>query len=227
MAAFKLPRLKANLAIVDGKGRPLDYFLRLFNIEFAQRIEQNETSQDEAIEAIQALIEQVQINTIATQAAQQAANDAQATADAGTPGTKSGAATDPSVIVSPSVWSQGPQVDLTGVVAGNLTIQGSGPQQDEDVILTGGKGSGQFSFRIVEIISGVETVVFSGPFTATNTDYSVGPATIANTSSGSVSSFSSFRTSTGSVSYRIDATSTTSRRSLNELLLYIYVRRAA
>lgn len=39
MAAFKLPRLKANLAIVDGKGLPLGYFLRLFNIELAERIE--------------------------------------------------------------------------------------------------------------------------------------------------------------------------------------------
>lgn len=39
MAAFKLPRLKANLAIVDGKGLPLAYFLRLFNIELAERIE--------------------------------------------------------------------------------------------------------------------------------------------------------------------------------------------
>lgn len=39
MAAFKLPRLKANLAIVDSKGLPLGYFLRLFNIELAERIE--------------------------------------------------------------------------------------------------------------------------------------------------------------------------------------------
>lgn len=47
MAAFKLPRLKANLAIVDSKGQPLGYFLRLFNIELAQRLESAVTGIEE------------------------------------------------------------------------------------------------------------------------------------------------------------------------------------
>lgn len=47
MASFKLPRLKANLAIVDGQGRPLGYFLRLFNIELAERIETSITDLSE------------------------------------------------------------------------------------------------------------------------------------------------------------------------------------
>ena len=49
MAMFKLPRLKANLPIVDGKGNPRDYFLRFWNIEVAPRIEQQESSQDEIL----------------------------------------------------------------------------------------------------------------------------------------------------------------------------------
>lgn len=55
MAMFKLPRLKANLALVNSKGNPLDYFLRFWNIEVAPRIEQQEASQDELIMQIQAV----------------------------------------------------------------------------------------------------------------------------------------------------------------------------
>lgn len=58
MAMFKLPRLKANLPIVDGKGNPRDYFLRFWNIEVAPRIEQQESSQDEILAQIQAVQEE-------------------------------------------------------------------------------------------------------------------------------------------------------------------------
>ena len=58
MAMFKLPRLKANLPIVDGKGNPRDYFLRFWNIEVAPRIEQQEAGQDEILAQIQAVQEE-------------------------------------------------------------------------------------------------------------------------------------------------------------------------
>lgn len=67
MASFKLPRLKANLAVVNSKGQPLDYFLRLFNIETAQRLETIINDQQALLDAIIA--------------AQAAADAAQATAD--------------------------------------------------------------------------------------------------------------------------------------------------
>lgn len=224
--AFKLPRLKANLAIVSGQGKPLDYFLRFWNIDVAPVIERQESSQADSIAAIQEIVSQLQANSVATQAAQQAANDAQATADAATAGnTRSGAATNPSVFVSTGVWAEGPRVDLTGVVAGLLTISGSGPQQDGDVTMSGGKGTATFNFRIVEIIGMSETTVFTGSFTGTNTGFGLEPVTISNTSAGSVSTFSSSRTSTGDVSYRIDAISPGSR-GLSDLLLYLFVRRA-
>lgn len=76
MAAFKLPRLKANLAIVNGKGWPTDYFLRLFNIELAQRIEQNETEQNEILARLVAAEE-------AAAAAQATADEALAAAESG------------------------------------------------------------------------------------------------------------------------------------------------
>ena len=227
MASFRLPRLKANLAIVSSRGTPLDYFLRFWNIDVAPKIEQQEANQTETIDAIQEIITQIQANMVATQAAQQAANEAQATADAAAPGgTKSGASTDPSVVVEQGVWAEGPRVDLTGVSAGILTIQGSGPQQDDDVTMSGGKGSGNFLFRIVEIVGVTEEVVYVGGFTGTNAAYGSLSATISNTSSGEVASFSSNRTSTGAVSYRIDA-SASSSRTITDLLLYIYVRRSA
>lgn len=58
MAMFKLPRLKSNLPIVDGKGNPRDFFLRFWNIEVAPRIEQQEAGQDEILAQIQAVQEE-------------------------------------------------------------------------------------------------------------------------------------------------------------------------
>ena len=74
MAAFKLPRLKSNLAIVNGQGRPTDFFLRLFNIDMAQRLETIINDQQAIIDAIVAAQQ-------AAQAAQDAADAAQDTAD--------------------------------------------------------------------------------------------------------------------------------------------------
>lgn len=68
MAVLKLPRLKANLAIVNGQGKPTDFFLRLFNLDFAQRLEVVINEQQDLIDQIIA--------------AQAAADAAQATADA-------------------------------------------------------------------------------------------------------------------------------------------------
>lgn len=79
MAAFKLPRLKSNLAIVNSQGRPTDFFLRLFNIDMAQRLETIINDQQAIIDAIVAA-------QAAAQAAQDAADAAQATADAAATG---------------------------------------------------------------------------------------------------------------------------------------------
>ncbi len=75
MAMFKLPRLKANLPIVDGKGNPRDYFLRFWNIEVAPRIEQQESSQDALLAQIQAVQEE-QAEQLALIIAAQARADA-------------------------------------------------------------------------------------------------------------------------------------------------------
>lgn len=74
MPAFRLPRLKANLAIVNGQGKPLDYFLRFWNIEVAPRIEQQEANQDDLIAQIQA-VQQEQADQLALIIAAQARAD--------------------------------------------------------------------------------------------------------------------------------------------------------
>lgn len=224
MAGLKLPRLKANLAIVSNRGTPLDYFLRFWNIEVAPRIEKQEASQDETIANIQELLLQIQSANQIAQQAQAAANEAQATADAAAgDAAVSGSATDPAIDVPDFEWVAGPSVTLTGVAPGVLTLTGSGPQQDSDVTISAINDSTSCSWRVVEIVGGVEEVVFSGAFSISN--LRPGAATVSNTSARAVQSFSSNRTNSGSVTYRIDARGTP-KFEITSLLLYVFARRA-
>lgn len=227
LGPLKLPRLKANLALVNGKGNPLDYFLRFWNIEVAPRIEQNEAAQNQSIQDIQDILDALTATQQAAQQAQAAANEAQATADMGS-GSVSGTASNPAVDVpTGGVWVNGPQVNLTSVVAVNLTITGSGPQQDADVSVDTSLRANLFGdFRIVEVVSGVDTVLFTGNYTVNNIDPGRSTPVVTNTSISDVAAFSSARTSTGAVSYRIDVRNN-SPYDIFSLLLYIFVRRAA
>lgn len=228
MASFKLPRLKANLAIVNGQGRPLDYFLRLFNIELAQKIEEQESTQDDTIRDIQSILEQLQALSQSTQQAQSAANTAQATADgASGSGAVSGESTDPDLTITGSGWVNGPQVDLTGVIAGTLTITGSGPVWDSNVGSNFIPSNIPCEFRIVEIVGGVDEVLFTGTFSVNTYTNKFGEdaTTVTNQSAAAVSAFSSARSSTGAVSYRIDARKLATPSVFN-LLMYLFVRRA-
>lgn len=88
--AFKLPRLKANLAVVNQRGQPLDYFLRFWNMDVAPSLETQITDltaitaelqyQLGLIQAAQAAAESAQL---AAQAAQNTADDALSTAGSG------------------------------------------------------------------------------------------------------------------------------------------------
>ena len=225
MASFRLPRLKANLAIVSSRGTPLDYFLRFWNIDVAPRIEAQEELQNQQITDIQTIIAQLQGVTQSAQQAQQTANAAQASADAAAgDGTQSGSAQNPSINLFTADWISGPIVNLTGVAAGNLTITGSGPQQDNDVTISGQKSSMACEFRVVEIVGGVDSVVFTGGFTVRKY-LDEETASVTNDSTAQVSEFVSARTSTGDVSYRIDARGT-GQRQVTSLFLYLFVRRA-
>lgn len=242
MALFKLPRIQARTAITDSSGKALTYFTRFWD-EFAKAIENQvndiisvqqdiqslQTVQAQQIAQIQTLLGIAAATNQAAQAAQASANDAQATADdALGAGAVSGSANNPVIDVPfGGGWIAGPQVNLTGVVAGDLTIGGTGPVQDGDVVVTGDPlvyrtFSGQF--RVVEDDGGPPTTVFTGSMSA----YQAGGAafaTVSNDSSATVSAFALARTNTGAVSYRLDFQS--SAGDLESLKGYLYVRRAA
>lgn len=246
MALFKLPRLQERTAIVDNAGKVVRFFSRYWD-EFAKAIEQ----QVNDILAVQAAIQQAQqdildvqavqaaeiarLNAVvfanqqtsaSAQAAAQAANFAQQTADeALANGTVSAYASDPSMSLAGTGWAPGPQVNLTSVLAGNLTISGTGPQQDLDVALTTLPGFFSGEFRIVEIDGMTETVV-AGPFAFSATQNpGESAATVTNDALGSVETFSAALTTTGSLSYRLDARRV-SGPNIDELYFYIYARRA-
>lgn len=218
MVAFRLPRLQYRLAIVDESGRPTSTFTDFINVQFAGKIEAQENSQAAVLAELQQVVSDMQATMQAVQIAQETANNAPGGAGV------SGSASSPSInIPVGTAWQAGPQVDLTGVAAGTLTITGSGPLQDDDVNLSAsGNTIGFYNWRVVEIDGVIETVVFTGDFTARQT--ATGEiASIINKSLTAVSSFTLARTNTGSISYRIDAQSSTI--ALNDLSLYIFARR--
>lgn len=218
--ALKLPRLKAGLAIVDSQGRPTTAFLQLFNVEFAARIEANDAATQANILAIQQVLQAAQGAQTAAQAAQQSANQAQEAADQAGGGTVTSGGAFGTVSPVGLTFVPGPQVDLTGVVAGTLTINGTGPQQDDTntspIDFTG-------EFRVVEIVGMTETTVFLGTYRV----YAGSPQTVTNESITAVSGFSSMRSSTGAVSYRIDL-NRNDGGPVADLTVssYIYARRA-
>ena len=107
-----------------------------------------------AIQATQLQIIAVQQQLVAVQQAQS--------------GTGESGAASLTVDVIGSTWVNGPLVNLTGVAAGNLTYPGSGPAQQNDTSVNpaGPNGTYNGNWRIQEIISSVETTVFTGTYAA-------------------------------------------------------------
>lgn len=226
LTPFVLPKIQAADSIVDGTGRPTTRFLKFFNFDFARAIERNDNQQAASLEAIQAVVDQLQVTMLAVQQAQAAANQAQETADgASGSGTVSGFATDDTLILVDNDWTLGPVVSLTGVVAGNLTITGTAPQQSETTAATGGVGILPGQFRVVEVIGGIDEILFTGAMTLT---VSVsGSVIVRNDSVTEVGAFISARASTGAVDYRIDVRLTGTGRNVSDMGVYLYARRAA
>lgn len=209
MAMFKLPRLKANLAIVNSKGNPLDYFLRFWNNEVAPRIEKQETDQN-------AIIEELRLQQIAINEALMLAGIAIA-ATGGNAGT-----TTTEIDMTPSAWVLGPVVALTGVVAGDVTIPSSGLYSKSTTTAFFGDTNGQV--RIVEIVGGVDTII-GGPWNFTISRVDPNPAgTVYVGNAAEINTFTQARTTTGAVSYRIDARMLDG--DVNNIDLKLYARRS-
>lgn len=214
--SLTLPKLQIRLAITNQDGTPTTAFHRFFTVDFAGAIERNDAQQQETLDQLAIQVEQIQ-------AALQAAQAAQAAVGGLIPG-NSGSASNPSVNLTGGNWTLGPVVSLTGVVAGNLTITGTGPAQDEDVNQSpGGNINGEF--RVVEVVGGVDEVLFTGLFGSNSLSGTT--STIINRSISEVAAFSVARTSTGDVDYRIDArTVSPPAAAINSLELYLYVNRS-
>ena len=225
MAAFKLPRLKANLAIVDGQGKPLGYFLRLFNIELAERIEKQEADQTALIAQIQALQAQQADQLVLINQALELAGLALETADGGT-STKSGSNTGTFALSGTSTVAV-TTVSLAGVVAGNLTIPGTGPSQVVGTTAMTGGNYVEAEYDIVEVVSGVDSIVFTGTFNVLDVtgDEPYQIFQVNHTSSAAVAAFTDARTSTGTIDYRLDVRRLTGA-SMTGMRFYEFVRRA-
>lgn len=129
------------------------------------------------------------------------------------------------VNVAGSTWVGGPTINLTGVVAGNLTYPGSGPTQINTTQVNPSSGVlGTFTgdWRIQEIVGASETTVFSGTYTAQRARDDTGIENIAYNNSDTSGSVA--RTSTGAVSYRLDVNAI--GFEVVQLQANLYVRRA-
>ena len=229
--AFKLDRLSAFFALVKADRTATRDFITLWE-KLCKKLE-------EVIASIQGVqtdqSAQLLLITQALEAAGiaiQTANAAQAAADGGGSATaRSGSSANPTVNLGPlNTWIDGPTVNLLTVSAGDLTIPGTGPQQDADVVIQEGSTfTGEY--RVLEVIGGVTTATF-GPwdFSATAAGPADGfgnyPAAISNPDASTVAAFLFARSSTGSVDYKVQARWTGGLGPLQDLQLYIFARRS-
>lgn len=226
--AFSLPDLSGQTPIVDPKtGIPSGYFTDWLARVLAQIVAED-TKQDNVIASIQAVQQQLLAQQAQMNAAIVAIQKAQATADAaGGTGAQSGQAQGEFSALTTSAWTHGPVVSLTSVAAGHLTIYGSGPTQDNNTGVNAISGIlGNFDdgqWRIVEVIGGVDTVVYtSGTYHAERDRDDQGVENIlyntADTSSVSIA-----RSTTGAMDYRLDFNAPSC--DITACLLQLYVRR--
>lgn len=221
MAAFKLPRLKANLAIVNGQGKPLDYFLRFWNIEVAPRIEQQEASQDQILQQLEE--QQEAIQDVQDQQAEQLALINQALELAGIALEQAGGSAGSSsmvVDVDDVIWVNGPVVGLPTSTPGTILITGSGMQVTPATTQLTNPSSGLL--RLVRIDGG-ETVI-GGPWTwEAELGGKPPPKTfIANDSA--IGSFSYADAGGVGVQYRLDANADLGS-GVEDVNLYLFVRK--
>jgi len=218
---FKLPRIRAADTISDKAGKAANAFVRFWDTVM-KAIERQENAQTDVLD------KQAQIQ--ATQAQQlilvyQALELAGIAIDmSGAPGNTGVQSL--TIDIDGSGWAPGPRVDLTGVVAGDLIIPSTGLYAGPTTT-QGDQGEILGFLRLVEIVGVTETVV-GGPWNFTSTRYDANPASnavyIANPAE--IPTFTVARTTTGAVSYRLDAMTDTVN-GLLDVVAKLYVKRSA
>lgn len=214
MPAFKLPRLQWRLAIVDNQGRPTTTFLDFFNNQFATKLEAQEALQSETIAALEA-----QQTVIAAQQEQIVEALQLANIAIGLTGGNAGSDTITMDIIGDS-WQAGPQVDLTGVVAGDVSIPGSGFFADAGTDQNFTNLAGEV--RLVEIDGG-DTVI-GGPWAFTSVKDTLFNTVYVNNPSA-INSFTDARTTTGAISYRLDVRMNEPTWQITDVPVRLYARR--
>lgn len=191
--AFKLPRLKSNLSIVNPKGHPIDYFLRFWNMDVAPRIEAQVADLTEITNELAYQLGLIQDAMDASNAAQLAADEAQ-TAAAEALSLSSGQARYASMSGMATISKS---VTVTDVPA-NVSITWSGSLDGGSLTLD----EAWVGEAILEENDGVSSVIvasapISVPSTGTlNPDTSYGAG-------GASASLRGFGTLTGTVTYNI------------------------
>lgn len=218
---LKLPRLQQNYAIVNERGEPTTFFVRLLNSEAFEALEKAVVSLEEVVVAQAATILSLSEVVAALQASSQVAQQAQQTANdtlSGNTGSNTG------VVTADGSWQEAAAVSLTGVSAGTLTIFGTGPIQSPEVRkLSPGVANGDF--RVVEVFGGVDEVLLTGTYSAASSGEPDVPPLVSNPSSQAVAALSSARTSTGTVGYRVDVRQN-SGTLITDLSVYLFARRS-
>lgn len=177
-------------------------------------------------------LQNVQASLVAAQAqataASVAAAQAQATADGGSGGGGATSGQAQGTINVGAAWSTAAVVSLSGVVAGNLTIAGSGPQQTTATTISAYTTIAG-AWRVVEVIGGVDTVVYSGTFQATRTqeptDFGGSFDITFLFNDNDTSQVSIARSTTGTMDYRLDLMGA-GGFTITSVLGFLYVRRA-
>lgn len=190
------PAIQQNVPIVDLKTGFMSAYFSIWLIQILNAIISQtnlNTANIAAIQAAQAQIIALQAQLVSVQQAQNPSSG------------KFGSASLLGGAVG-STWTNGPLVNLTGVTAGNLTFPGSGPTQGDSTNVNPGGGQGSFvgNWRIVEIISAVETTIFTGTYAAQRLrDDGASPfvSVLYNTANTGVSIP---LTTTGAIGYRLD-----------------------
>lgn len=223
---IKQPPLIPQSPIVDLRtGAPTQFFIDWLNSLLSRFLD----ATNALIGAVNTLqtSSQASIQTQASQnqAAQQAAQ-AQASADqASGSAAKSGDAS-LTLLSAPGLsgWHAGPQVNLAGVVAGNLSVINTGPYQIQSTTLSHRDGFNG-NWRVQEIVSGVETTVFNGSYTVERSRDDAGDVVIFYNNTDTTVLVP--RASVGAVSYRLDLEAIAQAGiDLSSVQLYLYVRRS-
>lgn len=210
---LKLPRLQQNYAIVNERGEPTPFFVRLLNSEAFEALEN-------AVSAQAAQTQDLAEIVAAVQAAQEAAQIAQQTANSEAGGASSTAGISPAT----GIWLTAVVVNIPAAVAGQtLTIGGTGPVQTSDVVKDQpGNAPGQF--RVVEVVGGVDTILLTGNYNVYASGEAAAPPLVTNASATAVAAYSSVRASSGSIDYRVDVNQT-SGTAVSNMSVYLNVRR--